>query len=58
MARAESDVRIGQQDKGGVMDWVKARFPLDSMLKEHVTEYYASKNFNIWYVFGVLSMVV
>ncbi|MEN7343688.1 MAG: cytochrome bc complex cytochrome b subunit [Pseudomonadota bacterium] len=57
MARAESDVRIGQQNKG-VMQWIKDRFPLDSMLKEHVTEYYASKNFNIWYVFGVLSMVV
>ncbi|MEM9173550.1 MAG: cytochrome bc complex cytochrome b subunit, partial [Pseudomonadota bacterium] len=40
------------------MQWVNDRFPLESMLKEHVTEYYASKNFNIWYVFGVLSMVV
>ncbi|MEO0575907.1 MAG: cytochrome bc complex cytochrome b subunit [Pseudomonadota bacterium] len=40
------------------MQWIKDRFPLESMLKEHVTEYYASKNFNIWYVFGVLSMVV
>ena len=28
------------------------------MLKEHVTEYYAAKNFNVWYVFGVLAMVV
>jgi ubiquinol-cytochrome c reductase cytochrome b subunit len=27
-------------------------------LRYHATEYYASKNFNIWYVFGVLSMVV
>ena len=28
------------------------------MIKEHATEYYASKNFNFWYVFGVLAMVV
>jgi len=28
------------------------------MLKEHATEYYAAKNFNGWYVFGVLAMVV
>ena len=57
MARAESDIRIGRQG-GTVMDWIKARFPLDSMLKEHITEYYASKNLNLWYVFGVLSIVV
>jgi ubiquinol-cytochrome c reductase cytochrome b subunit len=43
---------------GGLRGWINARFPLDSMLKEHVTEYYAPKNFNYWYVFGVLSLVV
>ncbi len=42
----------------GLWGWINARFPLDSMLKEHVTEYYAPKNFNYWYVFGVLSLVV
>ncbi|MEM6817358.1 MAG: cytochrome bc complex cytochrome b subunit [Pseudomonadota bacterium] len=57
MARAESDLRVGR-DSGGVMGWIKDRFPLDSLLKDHITEYYASKNLNIWYVFGVLSMVV
>jgi ubiquinol-cytochrome c reductase cytochrome b subunit len=31
---------------------------LTSTLKYHVTEYYASKNFNWWFVFGVLAMVV
>ncbi len=57
MASSESDVRIGQQ-KDGFNKWINDRFPLDSMLKEHITEYYASKNLNIWYVFGVLSIVV
>ena len=27
-------------------------------MKYHATEYYASKNFNFWYFFGVLAMVV
>lgn len=27
-------------------------------MKKHATEYYASKNFNFWYFFGVLAMVV
>ncbi|MEC9375857.1 MAG: cytochrome bc complex cytochrome b subunit [Pseudomonadota bacterium] len=40
------------------MDWIDERFPLSKMLREHATEYYAGKNFNIWYVFGVLAMLV
>ena len=40
------------------IDWVDERFPLTAMMKEHVTEYYAAKNFNFWYVFGVLALVV
>ena len=38
------------------IDWVDERFPLTAMMKEHVTEYYAAKNFNAWYVFGVLAL--
>ncbi|MEO0614782.1 MAG: cytochrome bc complex cytochrome b subunit [Pseudomonadota bacterium] len=57
MARAESELQIGQKSSG-FMKWINDRFPWDKMMKEHVTEYYASKNLNLWYVFGVLSMVV
>ena len=43
----------------GVMDWVNDRAPaLMPMYRKHMSEYYAPKNFNIWYIFGVLSMVV
>jgi ubiquinol-cytochrome c reductase cytochrome b subunit len=42
----------------GLWGWINARLPLDKMLKEHVTEYYAPKNFNYWYLFGSLSLVV
>lgn len=38
--------------------WIDARFPMTRLMKEHVTEYYAPKNFNFWYYFGVLSLIV
>jgi ubiquinol-cytochrome c reductase cytochrome b subunit len=38
--------------------WIDARFPMTRFMKEHATEYYAPKNFNFWYYFGVLSLVV
>ncbi|KAF1709281.1 cytochrome b [Pseudoxanthomonas kalamensis DSM 18571] len=42
-----------------LMDWVNQRAPaLTPMYRKHMTEYYAPKNFNIWYIFGVLSIVV
>jgi ubiquinol-cytochrome c reductase cytochrome b subunit len=40
-----------------LLAWIDARFPLSKMMREHATEYYAGKNFNVWYVFGVLAMV-
>ncbi len=41
-----------------LMGWVDARFPATETFKYHMSEYYAPKNFNFWYFFGVLSMVV
>src|SRR6478609_11044859 len=38
--------------------WIDERFPMTKLIKEHATEYYASKNFNIWYGFGVLATVI
>ncbi len=55
MARIEAEVGT---PKGGLMKWIDDRFPFTETMKYHVTEYYASKNFNIWYVFGVLAFVV
>lgn len=42
----------------GLVSWVDARFPLLSTWKNHVSEYYAPKNFNFYYFFGSLAMVV
>ena len=38
--------------------WVDSRFPLTRAVEDHATKYYAPKNFNFWYVFGALSLVV
>jgi ubiquinol-cytochrome c reductase cytochrome b subunit len=42
----------------GLLGWIDARFPLTKMMREHVTEYYAPKNFNFWYYFGSLALAV
>jgi len=42
----------------GVLTWVDQRFPLIQLWKDHLSEYYAPKNFNFWYYFGGLAMVV
>ena len=55
MARIEAEVGKPQ---GGLIKWIDDRFPMTSTLKYHVTEYYAAKSFNWWFVFGVLAMVV
>ena len=42
----------------GFLGWIDDRFPLTKMWKDHVSEYYAPKNFNFWYYFGSLAMLV
>ena len=34
------------------LNWLDNRFPASKLYKEHLGEYYAPKNFNIWYVVG------
>ncbi len=41
-----------------VLNWIDERFPLTSSIKGHLTEYYAPKNFNFWYFFGSLALLV
>ena len=41
-----------------LLTWVDNRFPATKMYKEHMSEYYAPKNFNAWYFFGSLAMLV
>lgn len=41
-----------------ILAWVDARFPFSATIKAHLTEYYAPKNFNFWYFFGSLALLV
>jgi ubiquinol-cytochrome c reductase cytochrome b subunit len=41
-----------------LMGWVDARFPATKMWEDHLSKYYAPKNFNFWYFFGSLALLV
>lgn len=40
------------------MEWVDARFPATKMWEDHLSKYYAPKNFNVLYFFGSLALLV
>ena len=40
------------------MNWIDERFPATKVWNEHLAQYYAPKNFNFWYFFGSLAMLV
>ena len=40
------------------MDWIDARFPATKMWEDHLSKYYAPKNFNFLYFFGSLALLV
>ncbi|MFS1522553.1 ubiquinol-cytochrome c reductase [Microbulbifer sp. 2304DJ12-6] len=39
-------------------DWVDQRLPIYQAWDKHMGKYYAPKNFNLWYFFGVFSLIV
>jgi ubiquinol-cytochrome c reductase cytochrome b subunit len=49
---------MAEKWKTGLLGWIDARFPLSSMWNDHLAEYYAPKNFNFWYYFGSLALLV
>src|SRR5881394_1047789 len=59
MASGEADVldRLGSGLRA-LGAWIDDRFPMTKLIKEHATEYYAAKNFNVWYGFGVIATFV
>ncbi len=42
----------------GLLGWIDQRFPLSSLWNDHLAKYYAPKNFNFWYFFGSLALLV
>ena len=55
MAKPASNVSRQLSNLGG---WIDARIPVSSFWKAHISEYYAPKNFNFFYFFGSLAMLV
>ncbi|WP_062267938.1 cytochrome b [Endozoicomonas arenosclerae] len=43
---------------GNFMDWLNARLPVTQVWEDHLSKYYAPKNFNFWYFFGSLALLV
>ena len=41
-----------------LLTWIDDRFPLTKMWEEHLSKYYAPRNFNFWYFFGSLALLV
>ena len=41
-----------------LINWVDERLPIVEAWNKHLAKYYAPKNFNVWYFFGSLAMLV
>jgi len=50
--------KAGAAGRQGFWAWLNKRLPIDQFMASQVTEYYAPKNFNVWYYFGSLALVV
>jgi len=50
----------GSRNKGnpGLMGWIDDRFPATALWDDHLAKYYAPRNFNFWYFFGSLALLV
>jgi ubiquinol-cytochrome c reductase cytochrome b subunit len=46
------------EGKGTFRTWLNKRLPVDQFVADQLTGYYAPKNFNIWYFFGSLALLV
>jgi len=58
MAAAEKPPVTGAGPFNGLLTWIDQRFPLMENWRAHLSEYYAPKNFNFWYYFGSLALLV
>src|SRR5712672_2708904 len=45
-------------ERKGFLGWLNKRLPVDEFIRSQLTGYYAPKNFNIWYFFGSLALLV
>jgi ubiquinol-cytochrome c reductase cytochrome b subunit len=55
---ADKQPVTGAGPLNGVLTWVDQRFPAVALWEDHLSKYYAPKNFNFWYFFGSLALLV
>src|SRR5215467_6688008 len=55
---ANNDYAAAGAPPKGFRGWLNKRLPVDEFMRTQLTGYYAPKNFNIWYFFGSLALVV
>jgi len=55
MAKPASQLSKSVQSFG---NWIDERLPVSAFWKEHISQYYAPKNFNVMYFFGSLALLV
>jgi ubiquinol-cytochrome c reductase cytochrome b subunit len=60
MGAAFKETQLPQSATKGekALAWVDDRFPLTKLWNDQWGKYYAPKNFNMWYIFGSLAMLV
>ncbi len=46
------------KSNSAIFNWIEDRLPIFSFLSSHTSGYYAPKNFNFWYYFGSLALLV
>jgi quinol-cytochrome oxidoreductase complex cytochrome b subunit len=49
---------VNESQSKGLKAWFYKRLPVKEFIETQATGYYAPKNFNIWYFFGFIAMVV
>jgi len=58
MADANTTAAVADTWPKKALQWVDDRFPLTVLWRSQVADYYAPKNFNVWYYFGSLALLV
>ena len=58
MAFVEKKLSADAPVTAKALNWIDARFPLTKLWNDQWGQYYAPKNFNFWYIFGSLAMLV
>ena len=46
------------KEKQGILGWVDERLPIVEFWETHLSKYYAPRNFNFWYFFGSLALLI